>query len=46
VSFTTRSGTRGARQPKAGRLMKWMNNHAAKRIRSKGGKVMGFNALV
>lgn len=46
MSFTTRNGTRGARQPKAGRLMKWMNERAARRIRTKGGKFMGFNALV
>ncbi|HEX6353308.1 nitroreductase/quinone reductase family protein [Actinophytocola sp.] len=46
MSFTTRNGTRGARQPKAGRLMKWFNGRAAKRIRGKGGKFMGFNALV
>ncbi|MFI7060205.1 nitroreductase/quinone reductase family protein [Kribbella sp. NPDC050124] len=46
MSFTTRNGTRGARQPKASRLMKWMNDRAAHRIRTKGGKFLGFNALV
>jgi deazaflavin-dependent oxidoreductase (nitroreductase family) len=46
MSFDTRNGTRGARQPKAGRLMKWFNARAAKRIRTKNGKFMGFNALV
>jgi deazaflavin-dependent oxidoreductase (nitroreductase family) len=46
MTFTTRNGTRGARQPKAGRLLKWFNQRAANRIRSKGGKFMGFNALV
>jgi deazaflavin-dependent oxidoreductase (nitroreductase family) len=47
MSFkTTANGTRGARQPKAGFLMKWLNRSAAKRIRHKGGKFMGFNALV
>jgi deazaflavin-dependent oxidoreductase (nitroreductase family) len=46
MSFNTRNGTRGARQPKAGRLMKWFNERTAKRIRRKGGKFMGFNALV
>lgn len=46
MTFNTRNGTRGARQPKAGRLMKWFNDRAAKRIRGKGGKFMGFNALV
>ena len=46
MTFNTRNGTRGARQPKAGRLMKWFNERAAKRIRRKDGKFMGFNALV
>lgn len=46
MTFNTSNGTRGARQPKAGRLMKWMNDRTAKRIRRKGGKIMGFNALV
>jgi deazaflavin-dependent oxidoreductase (nitroreductase family) len=46
MSFNTRNGTRGARQPKAGRLMKWFNDRAAKRIRGKSGKFMGFDALV
>ena len=46
MSFDTRNGTRGARQPKAGFLMKWLNKSAAKRIRRKGGKFMGFDALV
>jgi deazaflavin-dependent oxidoreductase (nitroreductase family) len=46
MSFTTRNGTRGARQPKASRLMTWMNERAGKRIRAKSGKFMGFNALV
>jgi deazaflavin-dependent oxidoreductase (nitroreductase family) len=46
MSFTTSNGTRGARQPKAGRLIKWFNGRAAKRIRGKDGKFMGFDALV
>jgi deazaflavin-dependent oxidoreductase (nitroreductase family) len=46
MSFNTRNGTRGARQPKAGRLMTWFNNWNAKKIRRKGGKIMGFDALV
>ncbi len=45
MSFDTRPGTRGARQP-GGRLMLWFNKLAARRIRRKGGKMMGFNALV
>lgn len=43
---TTPNGTRGARQPRAGRLMTWFNGWNAKKIRRKGGKIMGFNALV
>jgi F420H(2)-dependent quinone reductase len=38
------SGTRGARQP-SGPFFRWLNNVAARR-RRKGGKMMGFNALV
>ena len=43
---TTPNGTRGARQPKAGRLMTWFNGWNTKKIRRKGGKIMGFDALV
>jgi deazaflavin-dependent oxidoreductase (nitroreductase family) len=39
MSFTTRNGTRGARQP-GGRLLRMMNGLIARRIR-KGGKLMG-----
>jgi deazaflavin-dependent oxidoreductase (nitroreductase family) len=47
MSFTTTpNGTHGARQPKAGRLMTWFNGWNTKKIRRKGGKIMGFNALV
>ena len=45
MSFDTRPGTRGARQP-GGRLMLWLNKWATRRIRRNGGKVMGANALV
>jgi deazaflavin-dependent oxidoreductase (nitroreductase family) len=45
MSFDTRPGTRGARQP-GGRMMLWFNKLAARRIRRKGGRMMGFNALV
>jgi len=45
MSFDTRPGTRGARQP-SGRLALWFNKLAARRIRRKGGKMMGFNALI
>ena len=39
MSFTTKNGTRGARQP-GGRFLKVMNGFIARRIR-KGGKLMG-----
>ena len=46
MSFDTRAGTRGARQP-SGRLMVWLNHLMARRIRRRGGgKFLGFNALV
>lgn len=45
MSFDTRPGTRGARQPK-GRIMSWMNRLMARRLRRRGGKFQGFNALV
>lgn len=45
MSFDTRPGTHGARQP-GGRLMLWFNKMAARRIQRKGGRMMGFNALV
>lgn len=43
MSFDTRAGTRGRRQP--GKAFRWLNRLAMKPI-SKGGKVRGFNALV
>jgi deazaflavin-dependent oxidoreductase (nitroreductase family) len=46
MSFDTRRGTRGNRQPR-GRLMRWANKLMANRLRrSRDGKMMGFNALV
>jgi deazaflavin-dependent oxidoreductase (nitroreductase family) len=46
MSFDTRAGTRGARQP-SGALFRWLNKVMARRVRRKGGgKFMGFNALV
>jgi deazaflavin-dependent oxidoreductase (nitroreductase family) len=45
MSFDTHAGTRGARQP-AGMAVRWVNKLAAGRIRRKGGKFMGFNALI
>ena len=45
MSFDTRPGTRGARQP-SGRFALWFNKLAARRIRRKGGRIMGFDALL
>jgi deazaflavin-dependent oxidoreductase (nitroreductase family) len=44
VSFDTRNGTHGARQP-GGKVMLWLNKLMTKRIR-RSGRAMGFNALV
>ncbi|WP_198663723.1 nitroreductase/quinone reductase family protein [Jiangella endophytica] len=46
MSFDTRNGTRGARQPSASPFFRWLNNRAMNRIRRKGGRFMGMNALV
>ena len=46
MSFNTSNGTRGARQPRGGRMMLWFNQRAMNRIRRKGGKFMGMDALV
>ncbi len=43
MSFDTRAGTRGRRQP--GGLVRWVNKWAVTRIRGKG-RMMGFNALI
>jgi len=45
MSFDTRAGTRGARVP-PGFVFRWVNKWAARRLRRKGGKSMGVNALV
>jgi deazaflavin-dependent oxidoreductase (nitroreductase family) len=45
MSFTTRNGTYGARQPKGGALTRWFNDRMVKRVRRKGGKLMGMPAL-
>jgi deazaflavin-dependent oxidoreductase (nitroreductase family) len=46
MSFDTRAGTRGARQP-AGRVFRWVNQLAAKWFRRKGGgSMMGFEVLI
>ncbi|CAJ1506128.1 nitroreductase family deazaflavin-dependent oxidoreductase [[Mycobacterium] kokjensenii] len=46
MSFHSANGTRGARQPKAGRLSRWFNAFMMNRIRRTGGRAMGFDALV
>lgn len=46
MSFDTPNGSRGVRQPKAGLLMRLFNGWNMNRIRRKGGKVMGMDALV
>jgi deazaflavin-dependent oxidoreductase (nitroreductase family) len=45
LSFDTKKGTRGARQP-SGPFFRWVNSWASRRLRRKGGKMMGFDALV
>ena len=45
MSFDTRAGARGARLP-SGPFFRWLNQVAARRLRRKGGKMMGSNALV
>ena len=44
MSFDTKKGTRGARQP-SGPVFRWINSLAARRLR-KHSKVMGLDALV
>lgn len=46
MSFDTPNGTRGARQPRAGRLMRWFNTFAMNRIRKSGKFMGGMDALV
>lgn len=46
MGFDTPNGTYGTRQPKAGLLMRWFNGWNMNRIRRKGGKIMGMDALV
>jgi len=45
MSFDTRRGTRGARQP-GGRFLLWFNKLNIRRIRRKGARATGFNVLV
>jgi deazaflavin-dependent oxidoreductase (nitroreductase family) len=44
MSFDTPAGTRGRRP--AGTAMRWLNKLATRRIRRKGGKFMGIDALL
>jgi deazaflavin-dependent oxidoreductase (nitroreductase family) len=46
MSFTSRNGTRGARQPRNGALMRWAKKRWINRIERSGGKFMGMNVLV
>jgi deazaflavin-dependent oxidoreductase (nitroreductase family) len=45
MSFDTPAGTRGAHQP-SGPFFRWMNKVMSRRLRRRGGRMMGFNALV
>lgn len=45
-SFDSRNGTYGARQPRPGRVMHWMNARIAKRVGKSGRGFGGMNALV
>jgi len=45
MSFDTPSGTRGARQPRSGLMLRWVNKTAASRFR-RTGKMMGLNGLI
>jgi deazaflavin-dependent oxidoreductase (nitroreductase family) len=45
MAFDTKAGTRGARQPRAGFMMRQINKTMSSRIR-RSGKMMGFNALI
>jgi deazaflavin-dependent oxidoreductase (nitroreductase family) len=47
MGFDAPAGTRGARQPRAGLMMRWVNKMAARRIRRTGKMTgLGFNALI
>jgi hypothetical protein len=46
MRFTSRNGTRGARQPRIGALARWFTKRWVKRIERIGGKFMGMNLLV
>lgn len=46
MSFDTPIGTRGARRPKAGLLLRWFNGWNMNRIRRRKGNVLGADALI
>jgi len=47
MGFDAPAGTRGARRPRAGVMMRWVNKMAARRIRHTGTMMgLGFSALV
>ena len=45
MSFDTPAGTRGGRQPRAGLILRLINNNAASRFR-RTGKMLGINGLI
>jgi deazaflavin-dependent oxidoreductase (nitroreductase family) len=45
MGFDTPTGTRGARQPRAGLILRLINKNAASRFR-RTGKMMGFSGLI
>jgi deazaflavin-dependent oxidoreductase (nitroreductase family) len=45
MSFDTRAGTRGGRQPRAGLILRSLNRTAVSRFRRRG-KMMGINGLI
>jgi deazaflavin-dependent oxidoreductase (nitroreductase family) len=45
MGFDTPAGTRGARQPRGGLMLRWVNKTAASRFR-RTGKTMGINGLI
>ena len=45
MSFDTSAGTHGGRQPRAGLLLRLINNNATSRFR-RTGKMLGFNGLI
>ncbi len=45
MSFDTRAGTHGGRQPRAGLMLQWLNKTAVRRFR-RTGTMMGLNGLI